>query len=159
MDGSALDVNDSRQILPQYGYVVLFAFVLAEQIGLPALSPIGRRLPSSLSSPHWVISNASTTTSAPLAAGFAWPVTSIVRVWLVAARLVALKTTAWTCSVGEYVSTSATSTPSRDTRAIPVWGPRKPIQSTAVPVKANVAYPPAVNETTAVPPLQSLGSA
>jgi hypothetical protein len=26
-------------------------------------------------------------------------------------------------------------------------------------VKANVACPPAVNETTAVPPLQSLGSA
>src|SRR5439155_14192851 len=59
---------------------------------------------------HWVISNASTTTYAPLEAGFCWPVTSIVRVWPVAARLVALKTTAWTCSVGEYVSTSATRT-------------------------------------------------
>src|SRR5437867_474358 len=109
--------------------------------------------------PHWVISNASTTTYAPLEAGFCWPVTSIVRVWPVAARVVALKTTAWAWSVGEYVSTSATRTPSRNTRAIPVWGPRKPIQSPAVPVKANAACPPAVVETTAVPPLHALGSA
>src|SRR5207247_10339775 len=70
--------------------------------------------------PHWVISNASTTTYAPLEAGFCWPVTSIVRVWPVAARLVALKTVVFTCSVGEYVSTSATRTPSRNTLAIPV---------------------------------------
>src|SRR6266566_4437759 len=115
--------------------------------------------PPTISLPHWVISNASTTTYAPLEAGFCWPVTSIVRVWPVAARLVALKTTAWTCSVGEYVSTSATRTPSRNTRAIPVWGPRFPIPATAVPVKANAACPPAVVETTAVPPLHALGSA
>src|SRR5437867_1389476 len=106
-----------------------------------------------------VTSNASTTMYAAVEAGFCRPVTSIVRVWLVFARLVAVKTTAWTSSVGEYVSTSATRTPSRDTRAIPVWGPRKPIQLTDVPVKANVAVAPAVNETTAVPPLQALGSA
>src|SRR2546428_12728233 len=49
--------------------------------------------PPTISLPHWVISNASTTTYAPLEAGFCWPVTSIVRVWPVAARLVALKTT------------------------------------------------------------------
>src|SRR3989440_9476085 len=67
---------------------------------------------------------------------------TIVSVWLVFARLVATKRTAWTSSVGEYVSTSATRTPSRNTRATPVWGPRNPIQLTDVPVKANVACAP-----------------
>src|SRR2546428_8586112 len=48
--------------------------------------------PPTISLPHWVISNASTTTYAPLEAGVCLPVTSIVRVWPVAARLGALKT-------------------------------------------------------------------
>jgi len=28
-------MNDAVQVLVQYGYVVLFAFVLVEQVGLP----------------------------------------------------------------------------------------------------------------------------
>src|SRR5205814_2300156 len=57
--------------------------------------------------------------------------------------------------VGANASTSPTSTPSRNTRAIPACGPRKPIQLTDVPVKVSVALAPAVVETAAIPPLHS----
>src|SRR3989442_1557274 len=99
-----------------------------------------------------VTSNASTTIEVSVEAEFFRPVTSIVNIWLASARPVAVKTTAWTSSVGKNVSTSATKTPSRKTRATPVSGPRAPIQLTDVPLKVNVACAPAVAEIAAVPP-------
>ena len=72
------------------------------------------------------------------------------------ARPVAVKTACWICSVAEYVSTSGATTPSRVTRAIPVWGPRAPIQVIAVPVKVNVACAPAVVDSYAIPALHNL---
>src|SRR5213593_1274332 len=100
-----------------------------------------------------VTSNASTTIVISVDAAFVRPVTSIVSVWGAAARSFAVKTTTWGSGVGANRSTSPTSTPSRKTRAIPAWGPRKPIQLTDVPVKVNVACAPAVVESAAVPPL------
>src|SRR2546426_11776794 len=58
-------------------------------------------------------------------------------------------------AVGEYVSTSACSAPSRNTCAIPVCGPRKPTQLTDVPTKLTVTPDPAVVAVAAVPPLQA----
>ncbi len=90
--------------------------------------------------PHGVTSKASTTMAASDEAGFFSPVTSIVKVWLPAPRPDNVKTVFWDASFGAYVSReSATTFPSRMTRANPVWGPWKPIQLTDVPVKVNVA--------------------
>src|SRR6267142_4723 len=61
-----------------------------------------------------------------------------------------------TSSVFEYVSTSLRTTPSRDTRAMPVPVARPPIQVTEVPVKVNVACAPGVVENAAPPPLHGL---
>src|SRR5256885_2309532 len=89
---------------------------------------------------HGVTSKASTTIEAPAEAGFLSPVTSIVNVWLVLARPCSVKTVFWGASAAAYVSReSATTVPSRITRAIPLWGPLKPIQLTEVPLKLNVA--------------------
>jgi hypothetical protein len=44
------------------------------------------------------------------------------------------------------------------TCAMPVWGPRRPIQVTDVPVKVKVAVAPDVLETVAVPPLHAARS-
>lgn len=101
-------------------------------------------------------SNASTTMKVSVDAEFFAPVTSIVNVCLTAARLPAVKITAWTCSVVENVSTSVMKTPSRNTRAMPVCGPRKPTQLTEVPLKANVACALASVEMAAPPPLHAL---
>src|SRR5213082_1043759 len=46
-------------------------------------------------------------------------------------------------------------TPSRVTRAIPVWGPRAPIQLIPVPVKLMVACAPGVVESVAIPALHA----
>ena len=87
-----------------------------------------------------VTSNASTTMEAPDEAGFPSPVTSIVNVCLVLVRPGSVKTVCWGASAAAYMSReSATTLPSRMTRAIPFWGPVKPIQLTDVPVKVNVA--------------------
>ena len=104
----------------------------------------------------WPTSNASTTMRASVEAVFFRPVTSTVKLCLPAARPVALKTIACICSVVENVSTSSRSIPSSDMRAIPVWGPRPPIQLTDVPVKVKVACACAVPENLAVPPLHGL---
>src|SRR6266702_1817258 len=106
--------------------------------------------------PGDVTSNASTTTRGEVEAACIRPVASIVSVWLASARPVFVKRAAWICSAGEYVSTSATRAPSRDTRAIPACVPRAPIQLTEVPVKVKVACAPGAGETAAVPPLQDL---
>src|SRR6266571_3533146 len=106
--------------------------------------------------PEEVTSNASTTTRGEVEAAFIRPVASIVSVWLASARPVFVKRAAWICSAGEYVSTSATRAPSRNTSAIPVRGPRPPIQLTEVPVKVKVACAPGAVETAAVPPLHDL---
>src|SRR2546427_9687101 len=99
-----------------------------------------------------VTSNASITIKVSVEAEFFRPVTSIVNVWLASARPVAVKTTAWTSSVGKNVSTSVTKTPSRKTRATPVSGPRAPIQLTDVPMKVDVAWAPAVAAGAGGPP-------
>src|SRR5581483_8767122 len=106
--------------------------------------------------PGDVTSNASTTIVADVEAEFIRPVTSIVNVWLPLDRSVTVKSAAWICSVAAYVSTSATDLPSRSTSAIPVSGPRAPIQLIDVPVKVNVACAPAVVETAAAPALHGL---
>src|SRR6266571_327993 len=106
--------------------------------------------------PEEVTSNASTTTRGEVEAAFIRPVASIVSVWLASARPVFVKRAAWICSAGEYVSTSATRAPSRNTSAIPVCVPRAPIQVTEGPVKVNVACAPGVVETAAVPALHDL---
>ena len=67
------------------------------------------------------------------------PVTSIVRVWLLLLRPRALKTGTWTSYDLANMSTWDTKTPSIETRAMPLSGPRMPSQVTEVPVKANVA--------------------
>src|SRR2546426_39035 len=100
-----------------------------------------------------VTSNASTTIVISVDAAFVRPVTSIVNAWGAAARSLAMKTTTWGSGVGANRSTSPTSTPSSTTRAIPAWGPRKPIQLPDVPVKVKVACAPAVADDAAVPPL------
>src|SRR5689334_21731939 len=75
--------------------------------------------------PHGLTSKASTTTKAPVAAGFFDPVTSIVSVWLAAARPGKVNTASWGPSEGMKRSReSATTVPSRITRAIPACGPR-----------------------------------
>src|SRR5690349_4922744 len=61
-----------------------------------------------------------------------------------------------TSVVFEYVSTSLTKTPSRETRAMPVPGERPPIQVTEGPVKVKVACAPGVVESAAPPPLHGL---
>src|SRR5437870_4355890 len=102
-----------------------------------------------------VTSNASTTIVISVDAAFVRPVTSIVSVWGAAARSFAVKTTTWGSGVGANRSTSPTSTPSSTTRAIPAWGPRKPIQLTDVPVKVKVACAPTVLDGAALPPLHA----
>jgi hypothetical protein len=97
-------------------------------------------------------SNASTATVAAVAAGFRWPVTSILNVWPDGVRSVALNTGACTCSIGAYRSSCVTKAPSRNTSAIPRDGPRTAIQLTDVPVKLNAALAPAAAERAAVPP-------
>src|SRR6266853_1937630 len=67
------------------------------------------------------------------------PVTSIVSVWLPLARPFALKTGTWTSYDLANMSTWDTKTPSTETRAMPLSGPRMQSQVTEVPVKANVA--------------------
>src|SRR6267154_2592774 len=109
--------------------------------------------------PDVVTSKASTTIRAFCEAAFCRPVPSIVNVWRVSAKPVAVKTAAWNCSVAEYRSISATKTPSRDTRATPLCVPRAPIQLTAVPVKVNVACAPGVVDTRAAPALHALSEA
>src|SRR2546428_13565330 len=84
-------------------------------------------------------------------AAFFRPVTSIVNVWLPLAKPVAVKTVFWGASVGEYVSTSSTKTPSRTTRAIPPTGPLPPIQLIDVPVKVNEACAPGDADSAAGP--------
>src|SRR6266705_317473 len=101
-------------------------------------------------------SNASTKIRAEVAAAFIRPVTSIVKVWLALLRPFAVNIVTRISSVLEYVSTSLTKTPSRDTRAMPVPGLRPPIQLTEVPVKVKVACAPGAVETAAVPPLHDL---
>src|SRR6266704_730312 len=101
-------------------------------------------------------SKASTTTRAEVAWAFIWPVTSIVKVWLALVRPFTVNIVTRISSVPEYVSTSATKAPSTDTRAIPAWVPRAPIQVTEGPVKVNVACAPGVVETAAVPALHDL---
>src|SRR6266850_7582746 len=96
-------------------------------------------------------SNASTATSAAVAAGFRWPVTSILNVGPWAARPEAVNTGTLTCSLGAYRSNRATKPPSRNTSAMPIIGARNPIQLTDVPVKLNAALAPAVAERAAVP--------
>src|SRR5260221_13935500 len=95
-------------------------------------------------------------TSAEVAAAFSRPVASSATVWLASARPVAANIGTLISSVFEYVSTSARRLPSRNRRAIPVWGVRPPIQLTEVPVKVIVACAPGALETAAVPPLQVL---
>jgi hypothetical protein len=63
----------------------------------------------------------------------------------------ALNMTDWTCLTAAYVSTSLTNVPSRYTRAMPVCGPRNPIQVTDVPVKLKSARAPAVADRVADP--------
>src|SRR6266702_99751 len=106
--------------------------------------------------PEEVTSNASTTTRGEVEAAFIRPVASIVNVWLASARPVFVKRAAWICSAGEYVSTSATRAPSRNTSAIPFCGPRAPIQLTDVPEKANVACDPEAVADAAAPALHGL---
>src|SRR6266704_4042527 len=101
-------------------------------------------------------SNASTKIRAEVAAAFIRPVTSIVKVWLALLRPFAVNIVTRISSVLEYVSTSLTKTPSKDTRAMPVPGLRPPIQLTEVPVKVKVACAPGAVETAAVPPLHDL---
>src|SRR5882672_308187 len=105
--------------------------------------------------PDMVTSNASTTMRGELEAAFCWPVTSIVSVWVVSARPFCTNTSAWICSVGEYVSTGGCTTPSRVTRAIPVCGVRAPIQLIPVPVKVKVACAPGAVENAAIPALHA----
>src|SRR6266581_8293421 len=83
-------------------------------------------------------SNASTKIRAEVAAAFIRPVTSIVKIWLALLRPFAVNIVTRISSVLEYVSTSLTKTPSRDTRAMPVPGLRPPIQLT---VAASVCEP------------------
>src|SRR2546426_158770 len=51
---------------------------------------------------------------------------------------------------------SEKTTPSTYTRAMPVCGPRKPIQLTDAPLNVNVARSPAKVDNMAVPPLHAL---
>src|SRR5437588_11826308 len=90
-------------------------------------------------------------TVAPVAEGFCVPVASIVIVWLASARPVALNSTVCGWTLAAYVSTSDAATPSTYTCAMPRDGPRDPIQLTAVPLKVNVAWSPAVSVADAVP--------
>src|SRR6266852_1637473 len=105
-------------------------------------------------------SNASTTTRAygvvaACESVFFSPVTSIVNVWLLLVRSLALKTGTWISYDLANISTWDTKTPSTNTRAIPLSGPRMPIHVTAVPVKVNVACAPAVMDSMAFPPLHA----
>jgi hypothetical protein len=110
-------------------------------IVVSARIPMTARRAGSLA--HGVTSKASITMEVPADAGFFDPVASIVNVWLPAAKPDIVKTVDWGASVEENVSKeSVTTFPSRVMRAIPVWGPRKPIQLTDVPVKVNVAWSP-----------------
>src|SRR5258707_206789 len=111
-----------------------------------------------LGPPHGVTSKASIKIQIFVESGFL-PITWIVNVWLAAARPAAVKTAGWSCSVGEYRSTSVTNTPSSDTRAIPVWDPRAPTQLTPVPVKVNVACAPGVVDIRAAPALHARSEA
>src|SRR5260370_42163177 len=96
-------------------------------------------------------SNASTTIRADVAAAFCRPVASIVKVWLALVRPFAVYIGTRISSVLEYVSTSLTKTPSRDTRAMPDQGPRPPIQLTEGPGKAKGACAPRVVEAAGGP--------
>src|SRR4029453_2686951 len=99
------------------------------------------------------MSNASITTVKPVEAAFLSPLTSMIISWAPGIRLVSLKMGAW-ISVAEYVSTVEWNDPSRDTRRMPVAGPRKPSNVTVVPVNVSVARAPVVDDAAALPPLQ-----
>src|SRR5439155_9940662 len=97
-------------------------------------------------------SNASTMIHAAIDAVFFTPGTSILNVWLPAARPFAVKTGTCTDSVAAYMSIRVGAPPSIDTSAMPIHGPRNPIQLIDVPVKATSACEPAVVERIAAPP-------
>src|SRR5258706_371812 len=107
---------------------------------------------------HGTTSNASIKIQIFVESGFL-PITWMLNVWVPAVRPLIEKTVGWGCSVGKYGSNSSTNAPSRNMRAIPVWGPRAPTQLTPVPVKVNVACAPGVVDIRAAPALHARSEA
>ena len=81
----------------------------------------------------------------PPEAGFFWPLTTILRVWLVSLSPLTEYSTCWNSVPGEYPSTVATCLPSRSTSAIPWLLAVAAIHCTAVPVKVTDIESPVVS--------------